>query len=55
MSRNDKKLASERKRETTYIEDWQDYKKQAQIGTALLVAGVATLVIGVNLWRALRT
>jgi hypothetical protein len=55
MSRNDKKLASERKRETTYIEDWQDYKKQAKLGTAVVVAGVATLVIGVNLWRALRT
>jgi hypothetical protein len=55
MSQKSKKLASEQPRETTYIEDWQDYKKQAQIGTALLVAGVATLVIGVNLWRALRT
>ena len=50
-----RELASQRSRESTYIEDWQNYKKQAKIGTALAVGALATLVIGVNLWRALRT
>jgi hypothetical protein len=55
MSQKSKKLASEQPRETTYLEDWRGYKKQAKLGTAVVVAGVATIVIAVNLWRALRT
>lgn len=43
------------KRESTYLEDWKAYKKQAQIGTAIAVGALAALVIGVNVWRALRT
>lgn len=48
-------LASQTPRESTYLEDWRRYKDQAKLGTAIAVGVLATLVIGVNLWRALRT